>query len=108
MEAGESHVFGIGILNIADTADFSIDIELKRVVDEDNLEISNLVDKDEVYTNWLIYDAGPHKIAENEHKKESILVQVPEDAPKGQYIFKASVSSGTPYGNPQLFYVTVR
>ena len=98
---GDSHVFGLGILNIDGTTgtSFMIEVEAKSH--------PNTITADEIFS-WLLFDAGPHKIAEAQHHKEPILVTVPEEAPKGQYVFKATVKKGASvYPNPQTFTVTV-
>jgi hypothetical protein len=101
---GEQHVFGIGILNIGGVGDdFNIEVELSKVLDETETEIS-------VSTgSWLLYNTKSIKILEGEHVSESILVNVPKTAPNGQYIFSVRINSESKqYGNTQKFYVNVK
>lgn len=103
---GETHVFGIGILNTFDTQQtFLVRISLKKVIDETGQEIP--VDKNAV-TSWVFYNSEGISIGADNNHKEALLVNVPKNAAKGQYIFSATVqtSSGF-YGNPQTFIVNV-
>jgi hypothetical protein len=56
-----------------------------------------------------LYDAKPFTLAENEHRREGILINVPRTAATGQYIFGVEVliGSGEKYGNRQLMVVDV-
>ncbi|MBT3298299.1 hypothetical protein HN385_05215 [archaeon] len=116
LEAGENHVFGIGILNIdTDTygEEFTINIELSKVLDDTDDEITSEVDIAGALL-WVLYDTSTLTIEENGYRKESILVDVPEDAKKGTYIYNVEVDYITPpegesdqYDNVKKFYVTV-
>ncbi len=106
---GDIHVFGLGVLNTLGTnQEFLITIELKRVSDETEQEITAKINKAEVQ-DWLLYNTQPIFISEGSNIKEPILVSVPKNAVKGQYIFIAKVNTalGADYGNPQQFYVNV-
>ncbi|PIZ51658.1 hypothetical protein COY27_02995 [Candidatus Woesearchaeota archaeon CG_4_10_14_0_2_um_filter_33_13] len=114
IERGESHVFGIGIMNIGGVGDeFLISITLEKVADDFNKDITNQVDTFGV-KNWLLYDDETLIIKEGQSHKESIVVNVPPEASVGQYIFNARVCSNLPcnqanqYGNTQKFYVNVK
>ncbi|MBI2669327.1 hypothetical protein HYX14_05795 [Candidatus Woesearchaeota archaeon] len=102
---GESHAFGLGILNIGGKGDqFRIKVTPSKAADEQGNEIKG-VDAGA----WLLYNEEPMTILKNEHRKESILVSVPQDARRGMYIFTAKVLVGDdPYGNPQKFTVNVK
>lgn len=107
---GESDVFGIGILNIGNVGnEFLLRVELSKVVDEQEQDITTTVDKAGV-ESWLLYNTEPIILDENGHEKEVILVKVSPDTPKGQYIFNAYIflASGEQYGNTQKFIVTVQ
>ena len=115
LERGNSHLFGVGILNIGEGSgtDFSITVELSKAIDESDKEITGL-DHQQIVDIWLLYDNENLIIEENEHRKEIISVDVPKEVQKGEYIFNVKVwhtSSGTPagsqYGNTQKFYVKV-
>ena len=60
--------------------------------------------------NTLVYNSEGIHIKENEHKVQSILVNIPKEFDPGTYVFKVTVSKGikgvTQYGNPQRIYVT--
>lgn len=109
IERGSTHVFGIGILNIGSLRQFQLQVELSKVVDIQEQDITSEVDKIQV-EEWLLYDPEPILLAENEHRKEPILVNVPADALPAQYIFNAKVilEDGKQYGNTQKFIVTVK
>lgn len=104
---GEIHVFGIGILNTFDTQQtFFIKIQLKKAVDEFGQEIP--VNTASV-VSWIFYNSKGILINADNNHKETLLVNVPKTAAKGQYIFAASVqTSSGPYGNPQTFIVNVK
>ncbi len=103
IERGESHVFGIGILNIHEKDEFWIEITERKAVGLDNDGIT--VD----YGSWLFYNSGKITLEKNQNYKESIMVVVPkESAPKGQYFYNAIIKTDQgQYGNTQSFVVTV-
>lgn len=113
LEAGEDHIFGLGILNIDSTLyneEFVIDITLSKLIDEDSFEVEG-VDETEILS-WLLYNTDTLIIEENEHKSEVLHVGVPEDAYKGTYIFNVYVyydgdSGSTKYDSVKKLYVTV-
>jgi len=105
-----SHVFGMGILNIEEVeANFKIDVRISKFVDS-NGNILDLSPGEEAdVLEWALYNNEPMTIAENEYQKESIMITVPNTASEGQYIFKAQVfKDDESYGNIQKFYVTVK
>ncbi|HLC70771.1 MAG TPA: hypothetical protein VJI32_02125 [Candidatus Nanoarchaeia archaeon] len=108
IERGSTHVFGIGILNIGSERQFQLQIELSKVVDRQEQDITTSVDTAPV-EEWLLYEQELIPLAENEHRKEPILVNVPANALSAQYIFNANVvlEDGEQYGNTQKFIVTV-
>ena len=103
---GDTHIFGIGILNTYDTQQtFFIKISLSKAVDEFEKEMQ--VDKKSV-DSWVFYNSDGILINPDNNHKEALLVSVPKNAAKGQYIFVASVQTSTgSYGNPQTFIVNV-
>jgi len=104
---GESHVFGLGILNTFDhTENFQIRIRLSKAVDETKADITTQVNAQEI-AGWALYNTASIAIESNANNKEAILIQVPKDAIKGEYIFVAEVydSKNLLYGNPQTFIV---
>ncbi|HLC91358.1 MAG TPA: hypothetical protein VJI15_06345 [Candidatus Nanoarchaeia archaeon] len=105
--AGESHIFGIGILNVeAENDHFRLEITLDKAVNLQGEDISSDV---EVKT-WLLYLPTPLKIEQGRHHTEPIGVDVPGNAPKGKYLFNVQVlrdSDGTLYGNTQKMIVNV-
>ena len=113
LEAGEDHIFGLGILNIDSVLykeDFIIDIEFSKLIDEDGKKVNN-VDNDKVLS-WLLYNSEILNIEHNEHKSEAIYIGVPEDAMKGTYIYNVYVyysglDGKTKYDSVKKLYVTV-
>lgn len=110
IQAGESHVFGLGILNSDKKYgnEFTINVELNKAIDKVGTDIKEEV-KESTET-WPLYSTDPLLIEENEHKKESILVDVPTNAKKGQYIFDVIIKTadGKPYGTKQKMIVNVK
>ena len=107
---GESHVFGLGILNSGSNGEeeFHLTLELAKVTDDFNHDITAEVDRNEV-KDWLLYDKDPLVITENDHREEPILVHVDKNAVKGTYLFHVRVllANQQQYGNLQTFIVTV-
>lgn len=102
---GENHVFGIGILNIDDgNKEFRLQVDLAQAIGEQE-NILTGVDA----PSWLLYNQETMLIDQNEHRTESILVNVPVYAQKGQYVFNVKVfTPSDQYGNTQKMYVTVK
>ncbi len=87
---GETHVFGLGILNIDESKfgdEFRLEISLSKALDETKKEYPSPPSTD----SWLFYNPGPFTIKENQHRSEPLLVKVPKDAPQGTYIFNVQV-----------------
>ncbi len=107
---GESHVFGIGVLNTGGVGeDFYLEVQSLKVVDLEEHDISTpqLLAQTQ---SWVLYNSDALLIEENQHSREAILVDVPRTAPEGQYLYLARVrtASGAQYGNAQSFIVNVR
>jgi len=111
IERGNSHVFGLGVLNIdveeyGNEFTFEVSLSKDRYLDEEG--------EFQVYSNtaiqsWLLFNPGPVKIDENQHHSVSILVNIPTESFKGKYIFNVKVKDGNgqQYDNTKKFYVTV-
>ena len=103
---GESHLFGLGLLNVGEQADFNLVVELSQALDETGTEMAveeDLVDR------WMLYDTDSLTLESNQQVQELISVGVPKDALNGQYLFNVRVlSNGQQYGNTQKLYVTVK
>src|SRR3989344_4798947 len=98
---GESHVFGLGILNAYDATEyFQVRIRLNKVADETKADITSQLDAQGI-AGWALYNTASIAIESNANNKEAILIQVPKDAAKGEYIFIAEVfdSKNNLYGN---------
>jgi len=112
LEAGGNHVFGLGILNIGDSDQFSTEVSVSKIIDDGDDGIEGTVEEAE---SWLLYDTSEFTIAQNEHLSLPILVSVPTDAKKGTYIFNVEVYQANSYGdnevgkydNTKKFYVTI-
>jgi hypothetical protein len=109
LEAGENHVFGLGILNLEAASygdEFLLDVTFSKLLSSDNEEIS--IDSS-IPESWLLFDEGPFFIEENGYKFESIYVEVVVDAKKGTYIYNAYVYDGYSerYDSVKKIYVTV-
>ncbi len=105
---GDSHVFGLGILNIEAATygdSFSIEAAFSRYLNEDNSETST----SQHAISWLLYDEGPFYIEENQYQAQSIYLEVPNTATKGTYIFNVYVydGNGNRYDSVKKMYVTV-
>ncbi|MBU1622891.1 MAG: hypothetical protein KJ597_04940 [Nanoarchaeota archaeon] len=106
LSRGDSHLFGIGILNIAESADFQVTIELAKAIDDTETEME--ADPD-IVNQWMLFNDESFQIEQNQHVKELISVKVPTTAPNGQYIFNVRVmSDNKQYGNTQKMYVTIK
>ena len=111
LNRGESYVFGLGIRNIDATqfgTQFKIDLNLIKVVDSQNNDITaQLINS---ASSWALYNSEEITILENENRKEPISIDIPSDAPKGEYFFNAKVftADGTQYYHTQRFQVSVK
>lgn len=107
IERGEGHVFGVGILNIGEEQEFRINVALSSAAkaQDGGPELTA-----EEVQDWLLYNPEPFTLAENEHRSEGILVEVPPTALRGQYIFSVEVlaQGGERYGNVQTVVVEVQ
>ncbi|MEK6809493.1 MAG: hypothetical protein AABY40_02365 [Nanoarchaeota archaeon] len=106
---GDSHIFGLGILNTYDAVEnFQIRIRFIKVTDDTNVDITSQVNALNIAA-WALFNTVPVAIESNANDKEAILIQVPKDALKGEYVFVAEVfdSKNNQYGNPQTFIVNV-
>ena len=106
---GDTHVFGLGILNIEAASygeSFSLSVAFSKYLDEDNVQVS--VGDDVV--NWLLFDEGPFHIEENQYQSQSIHIEIPNTAKKGTYIFNVYVydANGNRYDSVKKMYVTVK
>ena len=110
LAGGESHVFGIGILNIGGGGDsFKLQVDLSQMIDPQQVPITTSNSQRQYILSWLIYNNEDMVIKESEHRSEPILVNIPNDAAKGIYIFDAKIlAQNNLYGNVQKFYVTVQ
>jgi len=110
LAGGESHVFGIGILNIGGVGDsFKLQVDLSQMIDPQQVPITTSNSQRQYILSWLIYNNEDMVIKESEHRSEPILVNIPNDAAKGIYIFDAKIlAQNNLYGNVQKFYVTVQ
>lgn len=106
---GSQPIFGIGVLNINDLDEFTLQTSLSTYIDEQGKGQTSpeLITKAQ---DWLLYSPAPFTVKQNENEKLSILVNVPKDAPPGQYIFNAKIfnSKKEQYGNTQKFTVIVK
>lgn len=102
---GDSHVFGVGILNILDDKGFYISIEQTKYINpEGDIDVVDRSGND-----WLLYSTDRIDIAQNDHHKEGVLVSLPKEASQGTYIFDVRVTqdNGELYDNVKKFYVEV-
>lgn len=107
IDRGENHVFGLGLLNIGEEQEFRIQVTLSSAVNGQNEKLGVAT---EDVQNWLLYYQEPFTLAENEHRSEGILVEIPRTAATGQYIFSVEVltEDGKRYGNAQFIDVNVK
>ena len=110
LERGDTHTFGMGILNIGGVGDqFKIEVGLVRYLDQGTIVDLTEEQKAMVVNSWLLYNDQEINLEEAEHHKEAILVNVPNEALVGDYIFNVKVYVGAiQYGTTQKFYVTVK
>ena len=112
IERGGNYVFGIGIMNTKKDVDsFHPKVQFKTATDAQNKGLE--IDSAEI-EKWLLYDLNSQRIKQWENDKIGILVSVPEDAIKGEYIFNARIYEGETedesiqYGNTQQIIVNVK
>ncbi|SRR3989344_845108 len=106
---GESHIFGLGILNIdATQEDFYLNIQLDKAVDSARNDLSSQVQADK----WSLYNTEKMVIPRGAHRQEPIFVTIPAATPKGTYIFNVNVFNDADktqqYYNTMNFIINVR
>ncbi len=116
VEAGDNHVFGLGIFNVDAEeygSNFIIAVDLSKVIDEQENDITSSINKAKV-ESWALYNLGEIFIGESSHESFPILINVPNDAIKGRYIYNVRVRyTDSPdqiegqYDNVKKFFVTV-
>ncbi len=109
IEREESHVFGLGILNIGGSGEqFQIQVQLAKVIDRQGEDITSEVSTEEA-ESWALYIKEPLLIKENEHHSEGISFSIPRTALIGQYLFEVRVvaETGEQYGNTQNIIIDV-
>ncbi|MBT4651777.1 hypothetical protein HOC13_04635 [Candidatus Woesearchaeota archaeon] len=102
LEAGDTHIYGLGILNIDEDEfgdSFSITIEPAAYVNLDGK--SGTITDLAPFEKWLLYNTNELTIKENQHVEEAILVEVPNGAEKGTYIFDVKVMHSPDNNNDQ-------
>jgi hypothetical protein len=108
VKGGDSRVIGLGVLNIEEMQTLYLEIPLGKYIDNDGN-----VQEDAPTETWFLYNDEGFDLDEDESKKEPISIDIPTDAPKGQYIFSIKVCKTKPctfetqYGNTQKFAVIV-
>jgi hypothetical protein len=107
---GDHLLFGIGILNLLGSeSNFTSEIKLSEIYDEEENNITSQLSDDEESSKLVIYDMDSIKLDDNEHFITFFLIDIPENARKGNYIFDGTVfSNGSQYGDTQKFHIIVR
>ena len=109
---GASAVFGLGVLNILEEGQFTIEVSLSGAFKDVNTAFDaadvDVVRQQMVEGGWALYDTTPTTIASQSRRMFDILVKVPQDAKSGQYIFNVKIMRGAEqYENIQKIYVAV-
>lgn len=118
---GDKDILGFGIKNTdPEVTEFKIEVECMMANDpETDTEICNEeVDPGSCddFNNWIVLDdARTIKVPQREMETESLFINVPGDAPYGEYAYSLTVKKidddgddiGT-YDVPQRFYVIVQ
>ena len=110
VDRGASYVFGLGILNIEDDADFVVEVTVSSVFDETNRELTaqEIEQLVPLPDDWFLFDGTAQHIPKNEQRVVSLLVDVPLTAPSGLYSFNVKVlKGGQQYDKIQKIRVTV-
>jgi len=101
---GEDESLGVGIMNLLpDDTKFTTEIEFSAAVDPSGKEL-----KLDEFEEWFNYFKDPISIKNQEHKSLLIVLQPPNNAIPGKYIFNIRVYAGTvQYGNTQKLEVNL-
>ena len=106
---GESHVFGLGILNIDTNDQYKVEITFTTGI---NAQKGDITITNENLPQWLLYSTTPFTVQQSQHLTIPLRVEVPDNAEKGQYIFNVKVMTATTlpiqYGHTQKFIINVR
>lgn len=105
---GNSHIFGIGILNIQEQGIFELSVTLSKAVDTANNEFPAQTIRNLNIPAWLRYDASGFQLNKNERQSIPLLIQIPTNAPSGTYIFNVQVKrNNEQYDTTKKIYVIV-
>ena len=115
VEAGDSTILGLGIRNIKPSLDtFSINIEFDRMIDINGMMYQSESDLTPLNINpeeWLLYNTEPFDLETGGYSKEGISINIPKNAPKGEYVYKAKVTTtadNLQYGRTQPFTIQIK
>ncbi len=114
--AGDNLLFGLGIRNTFDDEQtLTIEITFDRMITPDGEMYLDTQEesKDFIHSDpytWFLYNTEPITLQSGEYTKEGLSAQIPKNAPKGEYIFKAKVMDQTnaQYGRTQPFTIQVK
>jgi hypothetical protein len=108
LEVGQDHLFGVGIHNLHDQASFVIETKLFRYTNSQG-QVQTSPEIIEETSSWMLYSGDEIKIEKNKSHIENIYLSLPDNAPKGKYIFNVIVTSDEKqYGNTQMIEVAVK
>lgn len=108
-DVGESATFGLGIFNIEETQDFTIEMDFESAYNQKTKAPISVNGQE-----WILADYGPYTIAKNEQKIIALPIRIPKNVesgktPPGVYSFNVRVKreSGKQYGNLKKIRVSV-
>jgi len=100
---GEHDIFGVGVLNIEERANFNLEISFNKAFNKADEEIFC-----DDCNDWLLYSTDPFELGKNVENKIAVLIDVPKNAQIGDYIFDVVANKdGSQYYNIQKIYVVV-
>ena len=111
LRRGDSHLFGVGVINIFEESTFELNAGLSGAFHPDDTPLSPEELAQAKPSEWIRLDSERFTLKKNEDQSKTLLIKVPTTAPSGIYIFNVMVyinpPSSPPY-DPSALYDTVR
>jgi hypothetical protein len=89
---GDSHLFGVGVLNIRDTTTYSLNVRISEAIKPDDSVYDNDVKLEA--RNWIDFDNTLFTLNKDERTRVLVLADIPNNAPSGTYIYNVEIKYG--------------
>ena len=111
LRRGDSHLFGVGVMNIFEESTFELAAGLSGAFHPDDTPLSPTELAQAKPSEWIRLDSERFTLKKNEDQSKTLLIKVPTTAPSGTYIYNVFVYRNPPLSppyDPSTLYDTVR